>query len=263
MRAVLALFVAGASAAAAQNPTRAIKGTVVDSANHKPLSQAAIYILRTPTGERTAGDGTFRVTADTDITILMVRRTGYVPALVSVAPGASGSEADAGTIAIRQVKSDSDRAAVEDVDRKVFPELGRFYDRKAKYGKSGAVFMAPDDLQRIGGSLFGYIRQKPGFHYVCYVTQRGEWDCGEQRSRGRTSIMNPHPRSAEQQPCLLHVWYNAVGVGPQKTLDQLQMDDVLAVEAYPNPSVTPPEFAGSPCAALMLWMKPWESGGGS
>jgi hypothetical protein len=33
------------------------------------------------------------------------------------------------------------------------------------------------------------------------------------------------------------------------------MDEVLAVEAYPHPGVTPPEFMGSPCAAIMLWMK--------
>lgn len=260
MRAVMAVILAGASAAAAQSPSRTIKGTVVDSANHKPLSQASVYVMRMPTGERSGGDGTFHITADTDIVILMIRRPGYVPALVSLPQGPSASEADAGTIALRQVKSESDRADVEDVDRKVFPELARFYDRKARYGKAGAVFLAPDELQRIGGSLFSYIRQKPGFHFLCYVTQHSEWDCGEQRGRGRTSIMNPNPRSAEQQQCLLHVWYNAVGVGPQKTLDQLQMGDVLAVEAYPNPSVTPPEFAGSPCAAMMLWMKAWEPG---
>jgi hypothetical protein len=33
------------------------------------------------------------------------------------------------------------------------------------------------------------------------------------------------------------------------------MDDVLAVEAYPDQAVTPQEFKGSPCAAIMLWMK--------
>jgi carboxypeptidase-like protein len=256
MRAVMALTLAAASMAAAQSSTRTIKGTVVDSANHKPLSEASVYIMRTPTGQRSGNDGTFHITADTDIVILMIRRPGYVPALVSIPPGPSAAEADAGAISIRQVKSDSDRAEVEDIDRKVFPELGRFYDRKTRYAKSGAVFLAPDELQRIGGSLFSYIRQKPGFHFLCYVTQRGEFDCGEQRSRGRTSITNPNPTSAEQPPCELDLWFNSVGVGPQKTLDQVQMGEVLAVEAYPNPSVTPPEFAGSPCAAVMLWMKP-------
>lgn len=256
MRAVMALILAGASAAAAQSPSRTIKGTVVDSANHKPLPQASVYIMRAPTGQRSGNDGTFHITADTDIVILMIRRPGYVPALVSLPPGPSASEADAGTIALRQVRSDSDRTEVEDVDRKVFPELTRFYDHKTRYGKSGAVFLAPDELQRIGGGLFSYIRQKPGFHFLCYVTQHGDWDCGEQRGRGRTSITNPNPRSAEQPPCPLSLWYNSVGVGPQKTLDQVQMGDVLAVEAYANPGVTPPEFAGSPCATIMLWMKP-------
>ena len=49
------------------------------------------------------------------------------------------------------------------------------------------------------------------------------------------------------------LWTNALG--PQHTLDEFQMEDVLAVEAYPHPGITPPEFAGSPCATIMLWMK--------
>ena len=52
---------------------------------------------------------------------------------------------------------------------------------------------------------------------------------------------------------VMQLWSN--GHGLQKTLDQVQMDEVLAVEAYPHPGVTPPEFMGSPCAAIMLWMK--------
>lgn len=255
MRFAIVLVLAAAHGALAQRPSRTLKGSVVDSADHKPLSQVAVHLGRTITGQRTGNDGTFRVSADTDVVWLMVRRPGYVPVLLGVPEGAAASETDVGTIAVRQVKTDDDRAAVENLDRRVYPELRQFYDHRARY-HNGAVFLAPDDLNRVGGSLFSYIRQKPGFHFLCYVTQRGEWDCGEQRSRGRTSIMNPNPRSAEQERCPLQLWFSSVGVGPQKTLDQIQMSDVLAVEAYPNPGATPAEFAGSPCAAIMLWMNP-------
>jgi hypothetical protein len=33
------------------------------------------------------------------------------------------------------------------------------------------------------------------------------------------------------------------------------VDAILAAEAYPNPGVTPGQYAGSPCAALILYMK--------
>ncbi len=238
----------------AQSHTRTIQGIVVDSANHKPLSQAVIYIGRIATGQRTGNDGVFTVTADSQPLVVMVRHWGYVPVLISVGPS-SDSLTNAGTVEMRQVKKDEDRAAVANVDMAVFPELYNFYQRKA-HVKAG-LFLAPDDLQRVGGSLINLIREKQGFHFVCFVNHKGEWDCGEQRSRGRTSIMNPNPTSAEQEPCLMLVWDNALG--HQQTLDEYLMDDVLAVEAYPNPSATPPDFAGSPCAALMLWMKPKNS----
>jgi len=251
MVAVMVLLTAG-HAAWAQNRSRTLTGTVVDSANHKPISPAAIFLGRVPTGQRTGGDGTFRVPASTGSLVLMVRRPGYIPALISIRADTTATDMDLGTISLRQVRTDADRADAQATDLVVYPELAQFYDRKARY--RAGLFLTPDDLQRVGGSLFNYIRQKPGFHFLCYVTQRGEWDCGAERSRGRTSIMNANPTSREQEPCLLNLWFNSVGVGPQRTLDQVQMSDVLAVEAYPNPGVTPPEFAGSPCAAIMLWM---------
>lgn len=234
-----------------QTHHRTIQGIVVDSANHKPLSQVVVYVGRTATGLRTGNDGVFTVMADSQPLVVMVRHWGYVPVLISVGPG-TDSVTNAGTVGMRQVKKDEDRAAVATVDMAVFPELYHFYQRKAHY--KSALFLAPDDLLRVGGNLINLIREKQGFHFVCFVNKKDEWDCGQQASRGRTSIMNPNPTSAEQEPCLMTVWDNALS--HQRTLDEYLMDDVLAVEAYPNPSATPPDFAGSPCAALMLWMKP-------
>ena len=234
----------------AQSAPRTIKGTVVDSASHKPISQATIYVGRTTAG-RTGNDGTFRVAADQDPTVLMVHRSGYIPALVDLPQDTTPTEKDLGTLSLPPVKTDADRAVVQDADTRMFPELASFYDHKTRYRQG--VFLTPDDLERLGGNLFGWIRQKQGFHFICIFTRRGDVDCGQEATRGRTSITNPHPTSRETEPCLLSVWTNALG--PQHTLDEFQMSDVLAVEAFPTPGVTPPEFAGSPCATIMLWMK--------
>ena len=206
---------------------------------------------RIPTGQHTGKDGTFRVSAPEGPLVLIVRRPGYVPALIAIPEGTAASETDLGTTSMRQLKTAADRAAVQDADLRMYPELAEFYDRKTRYRQG--VFLTPDDLQRFGGSLFTLIRQKPGFRFICFATRKGDWDCGQESGRGRTSIMNPNPTSAEQEPCMLALWTNALG--PQRTLDDVQMDEALAVEAYAHPGVTPPEFKGSPCASVMLWLK--------
>jgi hypothetical protein len=248
---VLATSLGLTATVSGQGATRTITGTIVDSANHKPISEAVIYLGRWSTAQRTSGKGTFRVTAPIDPALLLVRRPGYVPAVVLVVEGDSGTELDLGTTSMRKVKTDADRADAQNADVSVYPELAKFYDHKVHYRQG--IFFTPDDLQRAGGGLFTLIRQKPNFHFICYVTRRGDVDCGQEANRGRTSITNPHPRSAEQEPCFLVVLTNALG--PQHTLDEFQLSDVLAVEAYPHPGVTPPEFTGSPCATVILWMR--------
>jgi hypothetical protein len=248
---VVTLVLGAVNTASGQGGSRTIKGSVVDSVRHTPVSQAVIYLGRMPTGQRTGNDGTFRVSAPERPLVLMVRRWGYVPALIAIPEGPAAIETDLGTTSMRQLKTDADRAAAQDADVRVYPELVQFYDHKASYRQG--VFLTPEDLERVGGSLFTLIREKPGFHFICFATRKGEWDCGQQSSRGPTSIMTPNPTSAEREPCLLQLWTNALG--PQQTLDEVQMDDVLAVEAYPHPGITPPEFAGSPCATIMLWKK--------
>src|SRR2546425_2514302 len=54
--------------------------------------------------------------------------------------------------------------------------------------------------------------------------------CGQQASRGRTYIMNPNPTSAEQQPCLLELWTNALG--PRRTLRSEEHTSELQSLAY-------------------------------
>jgi CarboxypepD_reg-like domain len=159
------------SAAKAQTKSRTITGTVLDSANHKPLSQAVIFLGRTPTGARTGNDGKFRVSADSGPQIIMIRHWGYVPALVVLRDGWADS-ADAGTMGLRQVKTADDRAAVENLDVQVFPELASFYSHKSH---------SADLLQLIGrvvqphavGSLVILIREKANFQFILPVQPQG------------------------------------------------------------------------------------------
>jgi hypothetical protein len=238
--------------ALAQGDTRTLEGMVVDSASNKPISQAEIYLGRVAAGEHTAKDGTFRVSAATGPLVLMIRRPGYLPAFRSVPGDTTGSQTDLGTTRMRQVQTDADRAALQAADVKAFPELARFYDDKVKFRQG--LFFTPDDLQRLGGNLVDVIRQKPNFHFICYVNRRSELDCGQQLGRGPTSIMRGNPSSAEQEPCPMEVWTNG-GEPFRQTLDNILVNSILAAEAYPNPGVTPPQYAGSPCAALILYMK--------
>src|SRR5574341_424836 len=145
--------------ALAQDETRVLKGTAVDSASNKPVAQAAIYVGRKPWGEHTAKDGTFQVSAPVERLGLMVRRPGYVPALLNVSGDTAGAVTDLGTVRLRPVKTDADRAAVQAADVQAFPELARFYQHKAEFRQG--LFFTPDDLQRQGGNLVDILRLKP------------------------------------------------------------------------------------------------------
>ena len=182
----------------------------------------------------------------------MLRRSGYVPALMAVAAVPAEQTTDLDTIRIREVKTDADRVAVQAADVRVFPELAEFYDHQAKY--HGGLFLNPDEMEHQRGPIARVIREKPGFHFICIVNRKNEWDCGQQAGRGRASIMNDNPRSAEQQECDLDVWSNAKDL--ERPLNEITADEILALEAYPNPGATPPSYSGSSCAAIMLYMKP-------
>jgi len=49
------------------------------------------------------------------------------------------------------------------------------------------------------------------------------------------------------------VW--RAGVVASTSLDEIQITDVLAMEAYASAATTPGDFAGSRCGVVVLWMK--------
>jgi hypothetical protein len=137
--------------------------------------------------------------------------------------------------------------------------LASFYERKGRV-REGA-FLTPDELLRIAGTLPDIIRQKQGFRNICVPTRRGDLDCGKKSDRGPTTLMGSgRPGNEEQQMCHIRVWTD--DVGPERTLDEIRIDELLAVEAYPSPASTPAELPGSPCATIRLWMKQAREGAG-
>src|SRR2546428_14144356 len=88
----------------AQSGSRTLKGTVVDSTNHKPISQAVIYAGRWTAGSP-GNDGTFGVTPDQDPTRLIARRPGYIPALVPVPRDSTTPEQDLGPFRLGPVEN--------------------------------------------------------------------------------------------------------------------------------------------------------------
>src|SRR5207247_133838 len=133
----LVLVLAAVNVAAGQSATRTITGTVMDSANNKPLSQAGVYFGRMPAGQRTGNDGKFSVSAPPDALLLAVRRAGYVPVIVEVP--ADTVATDVGTKRLRQAKTDEDRAAVQSADGRLYRRRGALRDRPqaARQGECG------------------------------------------------------------------------------------------------------------------------------
>jgi hypothetical protein len=231
---------------------RFLKGTVTDSANNRPIEGALVYLDREAAAVTTGKDGAFRVPATVHDVTVALRRPGYIPIMMAAPADSAASETDLGVRYMRQVKSDADRDAVREVDIQMFPQLVAFYDRRAK-NPLGA-FLTPDEVQRSAGPLTEVIRQKPGFQNICVPNRQRQLDCGRKSDRGPTTIMGSgRPGNAVQQMCFVRVWTDAVG--PERTLDAIRMDEVLAVEAYPTTSSTPREFPGSSCATVRLWMK--------
>jgi hypothetical protein len=223
-----------------------ITGRVVGSLSKKPLANAAIYLNGALSKEGSAGDGSFSVSHEAPAE-LIVRRAGFVPFAVIVDPDKS----NVGEIALQPVETDADRRALDTMNQRIYPQLRSFYERRAQV-KRGA-FWTPDDVERSAGSIPNLVRQKPGFRNICVANRQGEWDCGK-GNRGPTTIMGSGQSSfAAELDCTVRVWTD--DVGPEQTLDEIRLDEVLAIEAYPTPNDVPKGLGQAQCATVRLWMK--------
>ncbi|MBI4502604.1 MAG: hypothetical protein HY700_15770 [Gemmatimonadetes bacterium] len=236
--------------ARAQAGSRTITGTAVDSASGKPLSGAMAYANRTIGGKPTGKDGRFALAAEPLEPFFVVRVPGYVPAKVPWSN--ADSTGSVGRVRLRRVKGDQDRFAVQAEDIRVYPQLARFYDRKANL-RQGA-FLTPDEVKLRGtSSLRDVIRQMPGLQRMCLVTREGELDCGKSLDRGPTTILN---QPAQPDVCVAAIWYYGFTGPTHPSMEEVRMDEVIAIEGYERAGSTPAEFSGHNCGAMVLWMKP-------
>jgi hypothetical protein len=229
---------------------RTVTGTVVDSSNNKALSGAMVYANRQLAENRTARDGSFKITADALEPFFVVRAPGYVPARVSWS--AADSAGSVGTVRLRKVKSDQDRFALQTEDIRVYPQLAQFYDRRINRGQG--AFLTPDEvMQRGTAALSMVIRQMAGMSRMCLVNRERQLDCGRSLNRGPTTIMN---QEAQPNVCVASIWYYGYTGPSHYSLDEVRMDEVIAIEGYERPGAAPAEFNSRDCGSIVLWMKP-------
>src|SRR5262245_13039801 len=114
--------------ATAPAQTRTVTGTVTDSSNGKPLSDAVVFVGSQMRGTGTGKDGRFGVEGVGALDAVAVHRSGYVPRVLTELSMSGGT--DAGAVSLRKVKTDEDRKAVDAEGLRIHPQLGSFYKRK-------------------------------------------------------------------------------------------------------------------------------------
>ena len=101
--------------------------------------------------------------------------------------------------------------------------------------------------------LIDIIRRTARMQRMCLVNRNGQMDCGREFDRGPTTITN---QPAPDQRCVTRLWYYGLNGPTRPSLDEVRMDEVLALEAYERPGATPTEFQGGDCSVIVLWMMP-------
>jgi hypothetical protein len=244
MRVALTLLVAGLTLSTeriqAQPP---LTGTLIDTLSGKPLSGAEIFFVTDPAGQKSGKDGRFSVKRrDGQGTTLIFRKSGYVP--IRAVASETG---DLGTLYLRPIKGDSDVVAVDAFDMLVYPGLASFYRRKRELTQ--AYFFTPEEVARGGRTVSDVIRRNRALSGLCLKQATGDLDCGVSAKRGTTYSGF---RSGEEAPCAVINYVD--GKRTESDLDDLQISDVLAIEAYPLISMTPREFQDGRCGAVVVWL---------
>jgi len=239
---VVAMSLIGVRGSLAQD--RTVTGIVADSGSGKSLADATFYLDHTAIAQATKKDGKFQLVLGTEESVIYVHRYNYVPKRVTIAAGAT----DIGTIGLRPVKTDADRAVVNTEGVRLYPQLNAFYKRRATLRQG--YFFAPEDIERSGArQLSDLLRLTQGLREMCLVNRQGALDCGVDPKRGTTYSGF---RSGETS-CAAAVW--TAGVAATLSLDEILIADVLAMEAYASAATTPTAFSGSRCGVIVLWMK--------
>jgi hypothetical protein len=232
-----------------ENRRVVFRGVVIDDSAHAPLSNVTVELLRenfTPAGPivRTDSLGRFRMQVDKQGRYrLRASRIGYhqvsTPSFVVAEGEVTGFEVVMShrvqvlaPLTITERYRPSARAMLDPMEGFEFRKrlgTGTFFDRKALEARN--ALRVTDVLRGLAG-----VRVAGG--QVRFARSLGSGGFGD-----------------GQCPPAVFMNGTILRIDPMETLDQLQMDQVIAIEVYRGPSQTPAEFSGtdSACGAIAVW----------
>jgi hypothetical protein len=235
------LLLAGGIAAGAQPTLATLVGTVRDSAGRPIPAVEVRFRGLNVAAARTNDSGGFRFTAlPAGPTSIVVRRLGFAPATVNLRLRADRT--DSLVVTLTAVATTIDGVLVRDEhetrSRRV---LAGFWERRER-GFGSFVTRAEID-RRDPHDFVDIARLVPS---VSVQTRNGRKVIRFNRSSGGVRDCPPQ--------------YFVDGMRIESgSPDEFSPEDVEAVEIYPGPATTPPQFVAPPfsftCGAVVIWMR--------
>ena len=244
VRAVRAVVIAGLAAAliapAAQSQQTTLVGLVRDSSGI-PISGVEVRLAGQDVYTRTNDLGGFRL-ASVPVGAIQIsaRRMGFAPALVDVTLRVG--RIDSLILSMTTLATNLPGVRIEDEymarSRRL---LAGFWERRSRgFGQ----FITRDEIERRGPHDFvDIVRMQPGLQFI--------------EKNGRKAIRFGRG-GRPLGDCPPQYWVDGMRI-EQATPDEFPPQDVEAIELYPGPSTTPPQFANrinaNTCGAIVIWTR--------
>ena len=232
-------LVGAAGTSEAQSP-RALFGLVKDSVGHA-VPGAEVRTRGNAVVAFSDDSGRFHVAQmPVGARGVLVRRLGFAPARAPITRG-SGTT-DSVRVTLRAIAQSLPEITIEEqhdsLSKKV---LAEFWARRARgFGK----FLTRDEIEQKGASRFVDVVRA-----VSSVTI--------QNSRGRPDIrFRGAGVGAMFRDCPPQYWLDGIPL-MNGSADEFSPDNVEAIELYPGPATTPPQFnmRGQTCGTVVVWSR--------
>lgn len=136
------------------------------------------------------------------------------------------------------------------------PERMRGFEFRRTHQQGSGRFITRADLEQSKRStLVNVLRRLPGVRII-----HGGAVMGDYLATGES--VGPHALNHPPAPCFAQVFINgvqvyAIGRGDPPNLNEIDVNDIEAIEYYAQPSSTPAQFRtmDSDCGTLLLWMR--------
>jgi hypothetical protein len=224
---------------AAKTGDAVLKG-LVTTKNGAPVVGAQVNVTGTIGAATTGADGAFTIAGlPSGTREAIIRKIGYAP--TSQAVNLSARSPSSVTVVLGEAQA----LAVVKVEGKLDGGLSKigFSDRK---NVGMGIFFSPEQIDKIHPLLLtdvmratGGLRVAPGVNGTMLEATRGAGGTSD----ACLNIFIDHARFEQASPGDLDA--------------AIPPEDLGAIEVYPSPSTTPPEFsvAGRGCATVLIWSK--------